>query len=172
MVRERDVRRSVYERVKTIFQAPPDGSTAYAVYDERQMRQVQKGEISPVARRVFLLDAYVRPVETALPVVVIETSTRRRPFELGNRDGRLVTARLNVFGRLRGERDDLGSLLADNIGAALPIYAFTSSGSSLSEQAMVGDWVELDNMARVERLAQEGTLDLWQVVTFAFETRR
>lgn len=171
MGRDRNIRRSVLERVKTILQAPPDGSSPYAVYDERQMRQVANKQLVPVARRAFLLDAYLRPAEPALPMVVVETSVQKRSFELGNREGRLTTARLNVFGRLRGERDDLGSLLADHLGAAIPIYTFTSSGSSLAEQAVVRDLIELENVARVERLAQEGSLDLWQVVTFAFETR-
>jgi len=166
---DRNIRKSVIGEVVRLFRTPPGGSglSAYSVYNESQLRQVQSNGLTITRPAVFVIDTYIRPAEPTLPIISVETNrVRRRPFEVGNRKGRLTEVILHVFGRMRGERDDLGSFLADQWGAGLPIYDYTS-GSTLVENATVSDEIVLEQVSsRMDTLRQESTLDLWQMVSF------
>lgn len=175
---DRNLRRSVLKHVRSLFEAPPAGtlSSAYSVYGPDDLLAVQRKEQPPPARPyLYLLDAYLRPTNGDLPIVQVEVvRTRRRPFELGNQRGRWTDVQLHVWGRSRGERDDLGSFLADNLGAAIPIYTFPTSGSTavFSEYAIVHDEIDLENVESNDALRQEGSLDLWQIVTFSMQSKQ
>ena len=171
MLDERNLRKSLMAYARGLLQSPPAayGLTPYQVNDEAHLRQAIRGEFIPPPRNIFLVDSYVRPVEQVLPLVVVEVpETTFRPFELGNRSGGRYEAFYHVFGKSRGERDDLGTLLAKNLAVQVPIYDYSTSGSvALLEYAAVEDEIVSRNMEiRVDGIRQEGTLDLWKMVQF------
>lgn len=172
---DRNLRRSVMARVRALFEAPPSDLIPYTVYDEDQLRRVNAGTLKPVRPCVFLVDTYIRPTEMQLPLVSVETiRVNKRSFELGNRNGRRTDIRLHVFGRQRGERDDLGSFLADNFGVGVPIYTYPTNGDAptLLETGIVRDDIDLENHTVDEPSRQDGALDLWQIVTLSIETKQ
>ncbi len=173
-LRDRNIRRSVMAQVRTLFQSPPTGSglSAYTVYSEDQLRQVQSGTLTPVRPCVFLVDAYIQPAEPALPLVVVEKiKTNKRPFELGNRNGRWSDFYLHCFGRMRGERDDLASFLADNFGGAVSIYDYSTGGAILQETGVVEPEIGIEPIGMTEQMRIEGSLGNWEIVSLSIMTK-
>jgi hypothetical protein len=175
MLKDRNLRKSVMARGRSLLSSPPAGSglSAYTVYSEKQMREVTQGTLTPITPFVFLVDSFVRPTDTTLPMIVVEVPrASRRPFEVGNRNGRRTEAIFHVFGRQRGERDDLASFLADNLGGVMPVYDYTGgSQSALVENGLIEDEVVVEEVTlRRDDLRWESSLDLWSMVSFAFQT--
>jgi len=166
MLIERNILKSVMTDLRAVLTSGSGGLSSYTVYSEKDLRNVQGKTLTPTRPCVFLLDAYSRPAEPALPMMVVELGTiQKRPFELGNRKGRRVPVWVHVFGRQRGERDDLASLVADGVGAAVPIYDY-SSGSALLENAVVEDDIYIEPYVVPESYRVEGSLDEWSIVKF------
>lgn len=176
---DRNVRKSVMSFVRGFFQAPPSwtGLSPYTVYNETDLRLYQTSKTRPTSGSayVFLLDSYVRPAEPLLPEVVVEiNSITNRPFEIGNRSGREPDVLVHFFGRTRGERDDLAGYFKEYVMLTgyIPIYTFTSSSSTLLENALVmGEVVSEQVAQRSDELRQEGSLDLWEMVSFGLSMR-
>lgn len=169
---ERNIRKSVMAYVRGFFQAPPTatGLSAYTVYSESDLRSYDKSATSPARPFIFLLDSYIRPAENILPICVVEIPRiPKRPYELGNRSGRTVEVMIHFFGRSRGERDDLSGWVSDMLQAQgyIPIYLFTSSSSTLLENALVNDDMMTEQVSSKDELRQEGSLDLWEMVSFS-----
>lgn len=165
--------------VRGFFQSPPawTGLTVYTVYNETDLRNYQTSKTRPTSGSpfVFLLDSYIRPAEPLLPMVVVEINTiTNRPFEIGNREGREPEVMVHFFGRTRGERDDLAGYFKDYVmlTGTIPIYSFTSSSSTLVENALVQGEVISEQVAqRSDELRQEGSVDLWEMVSFGLSAR-
>lgn len=182
MFRDRDVRRSAMDWVREKFENPPADtlSAAYTVYNEDQLRQAQKGTLTPTNRHpssptpcVFLLDAYMRPEKMALPEIVVEIpDIYLEPFEIGNRSGGQQQLLIHIFGRSRGERDDLASFLARQIQTGFSVYAYTSGSAAFVETALVDPlvWIEQTQL-NADELRREGTLDLWATIHVRFQLK-
>ncbi len=148
MLKHRSIRLSIKDRLRDMFQAP-DADTALApfnVYYESQFRSAASGNFTPTFPFVYLLDSYLLPVaqriDTMQPQVVIEIQKyQSRPFELGNRSGRWITAYIHVFGQNRGQRDDLGSFIMDYFGNALDIknYSAADTAGTVVDNAVLDD---------------------------------
>lgn len=136
-LKHRAIRLSLKDRIRDMFLAP-DAATELApfnVYYEANFRNAASGNFTPTFPYIYLLDSYLLPVAQRIdvmqPQVVIEIDEYvKRPFELGNREGRWVTAWIHVFGQNRGQRDDLGSFIVDYIGATLPIKSYSASDTA------------------------------------------
>lgn len=172
---DRNIRKSGMARVTALLIAPPVGSglNAYKVYGEEELRQAQAKSNPWIPERpcVFLIDSFIRPAEPALPLVVLETSVVREPFELGNSHGRRTTMFMHVVGRTRGERDDLASFLADNLGASMPIYDYSTSTPVLIEQGTLDPSISIDNVPIRDSLREESSLDAWAMLTLTVLTK-
>lgn len=137
MLKHRAIRLSIKDRLRDMF-TTPDSETDFApfnVYYESQFRSAASGDFTPTFPFVYLLDSYLLPVaqriDTMQPQVVIEIQRyQSRPFELGNRKGRWITALIHVFGQNRGQRDDLGSFIMDYFGNALDIKSYSASNTA------------------------------------------
>ena len=175
MLDEQNLRKSLMAYARGLLQSPPAAYTLtpYQVNDEQHLRQAIRGEFSPPPRNIFLVDSYVRPIAQVLPMVVVEVpETTFRPYELGNRNGARYEAFYHIFGKNRGERDDLSTFLAKNLAVQVPIYDFTSGSGALIEYALLEDEVVTRNMEiRVDGIRQEGTLDLWKMLHFFLLTK-
>lgn len=148
MLKHRAIRLSVKDRIRDMFTAPTAGTfeRSFNVYNETQFRNAAAGTFTPVFPFVYLLDSYILPVAQRLdvqyPQVVIEIQKYQgRPFELGNRSGRWITAWIHVFGKDRGQRDDLGSYLMDYIGNSLDIkdYSADNPSGTVVDNALIDD---------------------------------
>lgn len=146
MLRNREIRLSARDRLKALFEAPDaaSGLSPFNVYDERDFRNVASGNFTPTFPYVYLLDSFLEPVAQRVdlqqPQVVIEVDMyESAPFELGNRAGRTVDFLIHVFGRNRGERDDIGCLISDHFGGSLSIktYSATNTTGTVVETAIV-----------------------------------
>lgn len=180
MLKNRCIRKSLYNFVADLFREPPldTGWDLWNVYGENQLRQ---DNFVPVRPFVYIIDSNIAPTQTELPMIIIETSTLARPFELGNAGGRLSMANLHVFGRNRGQRDDMASMLQDVFAkkmmttgsvAPFPVYDFQDAGAStLVETAHVhpGISVETQTVGGLEQ--HESSLSNWNIVSFSFETK-
>ena len=148
MQTNREIRLSVKDRISSIFTSPPAGSgfSAFNVYDEDDYRN-DAHTPAPNVAYIYLIDSFLLPVETKLPVVVLEIErVRHRTFELGNRVGRHVRAHAHCFGRNRGERDDLSGFIADYFGDSFPIKTYPTGTTTETVQV-------LENSMAVENMS-------------------
>lgn len=177
---DRNIRRSLFEHARGVLSVPnPDLgiSYAYALHDEDELRELQ-ANTNPVEFQrpfVFVVDTFLRPVATALPIVMADVPTTTfSPFEMGRRSGGVSECIFHVMGRMRGERDDLGSALARSLDSQVPIYTWTSGSPVLSEYAAIEDDRVVAEEAPMTRdeLRQEMSVDYWTMVKFTLITRR
>jgi len=163
--------------VRNFFQSPPaaTGWSNFTVYDEGQLRLVQKGTLTPSYPYLFLLDSYIRPVEPTLPIAVVEIPRiPRHPYELGNRSGRFPEVLVHFFAQNRGARDDLAGFYADQLqdDGYIPVYEYTSgSSSTFLENAQLEDEVIVEEVSSRDEVRQEGSLDLWAMVSFGLRMK-
>lgn len=148
MLKDRAIRLSIKDRIRDMFLNPDaaTGLSPYNVYYESQFRGVPAGTFTPVYPFVYLLDSYLLPVHQQIdlmqPQVVTEIQVyKARPFELGNRSGRWVTAWIHVLGLNRGQRDDIGSFIIDYIGTTIDIkdYSAAVPNGAVVETAIIDD---------------------------------
>lgn len=176
MLLDRLHRLSVKESLKSLFENPPaeSGLSAFNVYSEADMRDMNKGKFSPEAPYVFITDTRIAPTAAQLPFIAIDMRPIKQPFELGNRRGRRLSADLHIFGRSRGERDDLASLIADYLTAVTVKnyndYAFMgfAAGALMCKGAIDGE-PEMTPMSIGEEESLEGSLDNWLVLSFQYQ---
>lgn len=166
MLRNRNVRRSVREYTKGIFEAASSHgmSQDYNVYGESDLR----AGTTPTFPYVYLIDSAIAPTQATLPFIVLEMRSVRTPYELGNRNGRFYQGFLHVFGRNRGERDDLASMLQDALGTSIPIYNY-SSGSAVADGTYFEfgpDIEQFDAPPMSEELRAESSLLNMTVLSF------
>ena len=113
MLHNRNIRISVKEHIKSALENPGVGGPgAYNVYGENSLPQ-RNPSSAPEFPFVFLIDSNIEPTKSDLPLIVVEISPIvRGTVELG-RQARNAELNLHIFGRNRGERDDLASYLQD-----------------------------------------------------------
>lgn len=150
MLKGREIRLSARDRLVDMFGAPPSGSglSVFTVYNESQFRDTT---FTPNANApyIFILDADVMPVDTRLPLIVIENAWRkRRSFEIGNRNGRFVRMFFNVFGKNRAERDDLADFIGDYFGNTITIKSYSEADptGTAVETAVIEDEIVVEAM--------------------------
>ena len=149
MLRNREIRLSIHDRLVTMFELPDaaSGLTAYNVYDEDEYRDDTHVEVFPF---VYIVDSNILPVATKLPLIVIEVQRyRKQSFEMGNRSGREVRAFIHVFGRTRADRDDMAGFIADYFGNSLSIKTYTQAvpAGTEVEKALMGDRIDVEQMS-------------------------
>lgn len=176
MLIDRCLRISVKETIKSLFEGPPteSGLSAFNVYSETDMRDMNKGKLMPEAPYIFITDSRIAPTTAQLPFIAIDATPSKEPFELGNEQGRRIAVDLHIFGKSRGERDDLASFIADYL-KTITIENHNSSGSYLGYAAgatmCVGEIVSDAKMSYMdisEEESLEGSLENWTILNFEF----
>jgi hypothetical protein len=181
VLKNREIRLSVKDRLTAMLQAPDaaTGLSAFNVYTEAQYRQAAAGAFIPTFPFVYVLDAFMAPVPNYLhkqqPFIVVEIDFyESRPFELGNRQGRHVEPIIHVFGTNRGERDDLGSFIADYFGRSLSIKTYPSGvevEDALIEDTIIVRDIFTARMEKVENNELAGSLLGWTSVSFGINCK-
>lgn len=163
MLKNRAIRLSVRDRLTAMFEAPDaaTGLAAFNVYTESNFRAVQTGTFTPTFPYIYLLDSFLAPmpirVDLQQPQVIVEIDSYiNNPFQLGDRLGRQVDVLIHIFGRNRGERDDLGGFIADYFGSSLEIKTYSASNPTGTkvEDALVDPLVKVKDIftPRIEKI--------------------
>ena len=176
MLLDRLHRISIKESLKALFESPPAESvlSAFNVYSEEDMRNANKGSFTPTAPFIFITDARIAPTLAQLPFIAIDATVNKAPFQLGDRRGRRVSADLHIFGRSRGERDDLGSFIADylKIISVKNYNEYEFMGFASEAEMCKGEMVDepaLAPMSIGDEESLEGSLDNWLILSFGYQ---
>ena len=145
MQHNRNIRVSIKEHVKAAFttNVGVGGPGVYNVYGESQLPQRQPA-FSPTRPCLWLVDSNIEPTIADLPLIILEVNPiRRRTVELG-RKARIPTLNIYVYGRNRGERDDLASYLQDWLdtsgsGNTITVSDYSAGGGSVLDHGSVQD---------------------------------
>lgn len=175
----RNVHKSIMDKVRSTFQAPPasTGLSAYTVYNDAQLRQVMSGtlDVSRTFPKVFLLEAYSRPAESVLPMAIVETRlSQHQPFELGNRNGHRFECYVHILGRMTGERKDLCDLVDEAMDGYVPVNDYTTGSAAFLENGVIENG-QVDIQEYVlsrDELRQDAVIDNWSTVGFTLLTTR
>lgn len=159
---------SVRRKVSSIFTTPGQGLTAaWNVYHEDNFAS---SEFVPTAPYIFLLESKARPRQSRLPMLIIERAPIvYAPYEIGTRDGFVVSYSLHVYARNRGERSDLAAVLFYNLDS-LGIYDFSTNPETLLYTVSVEEKFSVSNTV-AEDVGMEGALSNWESIGFTLEIR-
>ncbi|MBI5305519.1 MAG: hypothetical protein HY868_25545 [Chloroflexi bacterium] len=164
----RNVERSLYEHVKGLLTAPTGGlPVPYNVYGEDAYTN---SSFAPVFPYVWMLGFRVRPRKSRLPLIIVDVgNTRHSPFEMGNRNGAMAFAQLNIFANTRGERDDLAAYLLKQV-ENVPVYDYTPATPTFLWNAELLDKLSQRNSIG-EDAGKEGSLTNWMTVAYGFQLK-
>lgn len=167
----RVVNRSIRDNVASHFSSPPaemGWSQSFNVYD---LDELGNADFSPTRPFVFVIDAFVEPTISRVPMVIVNPIYDFKSFQLGARSGGAIELELHCFGKTKAERDDLATVLAN-------VYdGRTTKARNIPIQTAMGNIAqtgvaEIATEPRVwwptrgDILAAEGTLRNWAVVAF------
>jgi hypothetical protein len=182
MLKLRAIRKSLHEFVVSLFETPPaaTGWANWNVYGEDELRQGD--DFTPVSPYVYIVDSFIAPTQTQVPLIVIEMSLISDPYQLGDAGGKFGVGRLHVFGRNRGERDDMASMLQDVLAgtmatldgtAPFPVYDYLSTGlRTLVETAHINPGIDVTPIRVGEEETFESSTLNWNQVSFSFRTKQ
>jgi len=170
----RNIQLSVHKRLTDLFTAPPNNpdtglpyiATAYNVYNEDNYQQ---DTFTPTFPFVFLLMVRVPPKKTRLPCILMDVSEfSSAPYELGTRRGMISTINLHIFGKNRGERDELAGFLRQAMTdyPGLTIYDWTNIARPVSKYVASVEDITVAPQSIGNELATEGSLTNWNTLTF------
>lgn len=137
----RETRLSIWRTLSDFFEDELvwGSGEAYTIYGLSDMNTAESSLSRPY---IFLLDFGSDEMQKFgtkhLPVIVIETEFKTKAWELGSKPWGVCEFRLNVFGRYRGERDDLCGSIINNV-EAITLRDFNNS----NEDAIVIDTLAL-----------------------------
>ncbi len=121
----RNVKRSLFAKLAALFGSAATFGTALNVYYEDDLR----AGTTPTTPYVYLLDADIPFPVTRLPVVAVWARFSYRAFQLGGPSMWHMETALDVYGRNRGEREDLAAAIAEGV---LTFDISDYSGGSIS----------------------------------------
>jgi hypothetical protein len=164
----RQIRLSAWKTIADGFSSGSFLGTAYNVYGEAELRL----GTTPVFPYVYILDFGIVFEPKQLPVVMLQMEHHKRSFELGVNTWYLNVLALHIFGRDRGERDDISGAIVETIDSItlrdFDQNAQPSVGTSLLETDDNGDvWVvQQGDMPYDARI--EGSLSNWNTLVCQF----
>jgi|WetSurMetagenome_2_1015567.scaffolds.fasta_scaffold477073_2 hypothetical protein len=164
----RQIRLSVWRTLSDGFTAGTFLGTAYNVYGEADLR----AGTEPVFPYVYILDFGVVFEPKHLPVVMLQTEHHKRSLEMGVNTWYLNVLALHVFGRDRGERDDIAGAIVETVDSiTLRDFAQNSQpsvGTALLEPDDNGDvWVVQQGEMPYD-VRMEGSLTNWNTCVCQF----
>lgn len=172
MLWKRNVRSSVFKMVEDALQNPgaeyiAAGIPEYNVYQEAAFTDQDFAVVIPF---IFLVDYGVSIALTRLPCVIVDIESHTSTvYELGNQArAKTHNVTLYVYGRDRGERDDIVSFLAEVLNS-IDVYDFSSDVPNLVETVSFDDDVVVKDVYD-PALAVEGTARHVSTLGFSFTT--
>jgi hypothetical protein len=162
----RSVERSVFDAVSGLFTSPTGGlPVAYNVYGEDSFNNES---FKPVFPYLWFMGYRVSPRTTRLPLLILDMGEQQNdPFEIGRREGTFAIATVHVYGRTRGERDDLASVIYQRL-YNIPINDYDTTPATFKYNAQVEARFS-GKVSVPEDVGKEGTLSNWKYVQFTFQ---
>jgi len=165
----REARLSIWKTLKNFFEDDSIWSPAFNVYGIGDMGKESTSLTRPF---VFLLDSRILFETKHLPLVIIDAEFAIKAFELGTNPWGLCRGELHVFGRTRGERDDLVGAIIKHV-TEITLYDFDTEPPTVTGTAeLVPDsdgvyWRQVHNDISTE-VAMEQSLANWDTLSFTF----
>lgn len=173
MFTPRNVQLSVYNWTSSQFTAPqhiPGTSTDYVVtynvYGEDAFRTATQTDVEPY---IYLLMNRVPPKAEKLPTIILDfPALPYIPYEIGTRGGSSQLVNMHIFGRNRGERDDLAGYLAQVMidYPNINIYDYSTTPATLKFGTFAENISIAPQTVGEENLSIEGSLVNWNVLQF------
>jgi hypothetical protein len=163
------IRQSVWRTIKDGFVDGTLTGTVYNVYGETELR----AGVVPVRPFVYVLDFGVTFEMQHLPVVIVHVVSHRKAFEMGTKQSYFNEVALHVFGRNRGERDDLSSAIVENIDS-IALLDFDAVGTpvvqtvELAEERGITWTIVPGNIVLSDDLQWGGSLSNWDTAICSF----
>lgn len=135
------------------------GMSAFNVYGESSLPE-NNPTLTRVRPYVYIVDSLIKPTKNDLPLIVLDIS----PFNLGvtelGRAAREVEVNAHVFGRNRGERDDIASYLQDYLatsgsGNRITIRDYGTTGTPQLDTGEVQLPVQVHSISQVPEFERE-----------------
>ena len=169
----REARLSLRKEISDLFSTAAtfgDDGTAFNIYGEENLRDGAHAVHRPF---LFLLDSFVSFQAEHLPVIVLETEMDSTPLQLGTDPTLLVFANIHIFGRTRGERDDMAGAIWENIKSVeirdfdvdAETVQFTSPLMPISGENY---WHIADSPPPSQELRMESSLLNWIIMSCSF----
>lgn len=160
----RNVRRSFRDHLIRIFNDYAALGTPYTIYGETEVRDKDFNGQRPF---LVILDARVLFETRHLPLIVIEMDAMVDGLELG-RDSLRFAVELHIFGRNRGERDDIAAAIIEYQDLDIIIYDYSGDtpvpiGVTQIDQPWDMTYIDVST-----DLAVEGSLANWTMMTASF----
>ena len=158
----RNVKRSFYAALATLFGDASTFGTAFNVYYESDLRD----EVVPARPFIYLLDTNVGFKVAHLPVVATWFRFSYRGLELGGTPLWHGEVSCEVYSRNRGEREDLATAIAEGVHNKFTVYDYSGAspaawGSASVYEGAGNEYWALDFGSVGDELAVEGTLLNW-----------
>jgi hypothetical protein len=172
----RNVQLSVNKRITDVFTTPPNDpttgtpyiATSFNVYTEDNY---QNRSFAPTFPFIFLLMSRIPPIKTRLPCIIEDFQEfPNAAYELGTRRGMLPTVALHIFGKNRGERDDLAGFIRQVLTdyPAITIYDWSNITNPVSKYTVIAEDISVQTQTIApDTEAREGSLNNWIVVSFS-----
>lgn len=164
----REARLSVEKTLKDHFENVANWNPAFNIYSVEDMDSISSALTRPF---IFIIDSYIMFEMKHLPTIVIECNVGLDVIGLSEKASN-CDLQLNIFGRSRGERDDIAGDIIENI-TAIKIYDFDPTVPVLAETqnliAANGSRIwEHGNQDITTSVAIEETLGNWSVLSSRF----
>jgi hypothetical protein len=153
----RNTKLSLMEDIAAIFQDATTFGTAFNIYYEDDLR----GAVVPTFPYLYILDHNVTFPAERLPVVVLWPRFSLRAFQMGGPAFWHCDLVVDVFGRTRGDREDIAAAIAGGV-TSFTIYDHSGSlvewGTATVYENQYGEYWTLDPQVAGDEASVEGTL--------------
>jgi hypothetical protein len=158
----RNVKRSFYAALETLLENAATFGTAFNVYYESDLRD----GTTPTFPYIYILDANV-PLEVEyLPVISVWFRFGYRAFQIGGPALWHAEIVCDIYGKNRGDREDLAAAIAEGISSNFTINDYSGASPSSWGTAGIyegpgGDYWTVAYESVADELSVEGTLLNW-----------
>lgn len=158
----RNVKRSLYSALETMFEDAATFGSAFNVYYESDLRD----ETVPTRPYVYILDANIEFEAKHLPAVVAWFRFSHRDFQLGGPALWHGEVSCEVYGANRGDREDIAAAIAESLSSSFVVNDYsggspTTWGTASIYEDAAGERWSLEFGAVSDELAVQGTLLNW-----------
>lgn len=158
----RNAKLSLMAQIEAILEDTDNFNPAFNVYYEEDMHE----DTTTRWPRVFILDANVPFEAPELPVVVVWIQWAYRGIQLGSGELWHADVVIDVYGRNRGEREDIAAGIVEGIGKTFTIYDYSGTTATTWGNASIyedgsGEYWQMIPESIGDDESVEGTLLNW-----------
>lgn len=162
----RNAKLSLMAAIEAILESTSHFDPAYTVYYESDLRDYIEDKLSPDWPYCFILDANVMVEAEFLPAVVVWLRWSYRGLELSSTKMWHCDLSVDVYGRNRGEREDIAAGIVEGMGESFTIYDYsgataTTWGTASIYESGPSEYWTVEPQSVADEYAVEGTTLNW-----------